>query len=56
VRFSAGKHDDAVDVVGLIGRALKHVKAAKAACKIDTEDDRDHLHTHAGHALSWMNR
>lgn len=39
MRFPAGKHDDAVDVMGLIGRALEFVKPPKLRPVEDPQDD-----------------
>lgn len=37
LRFPAGKHDDAVDVLGLIGRALESVRKPRAQVEEDEE-------------------
>jgi len=39
MRFPAGKHDDAVDVFGLIGRGLEFVKPPKYREPDPEEDD-----------------
>ena len=34
LRFPAGKHDDAVDVLGLVGRGLEHVRPPVSSAPI----------------------
>lgn len=48
LRFPAGKHDDAVDVFSLIGRALQHVRSPKKKPKTILKTG----HAHGNH--SWM--
>jgi predicted phage terminase large subunit-like protein len=48
LRFPAGKHDDAVDVLGLIGRGMEFVRGPKAKRK-DTS-----VHRQMASGTSWM--
>lgn len=48
LRFPAGKHDDAVDVLGLIGRGLEFVKPPRQQPTEEADDDE------YGGGSSWM--
>lgn len=49
LRFPAGRHDDAVDVLGMIGRGLDHVRGPKVKTQSTAEKPRN-IHSHTG----WM--
>jgi predicted phage terminase large subunit-like protein len=48
LRFPAGKHDDAVDVLGMFGRGLQHMKTPRRV------GDHKPKHTHAHGGGAWM--